>query len=54
MCKLIKATGYAYNPKSKVETFPPNYPTDYFSRFPIDKVLIEQLINTLKDDDVYN
>lgn len=54
VCKLVKTTGYHYNPKTKVETHPLNYPTDYFGRFNIDRVLIEQLINTLKDDDVYN
>lgn len=52
--KLVKATGYHYNPRTRQETFPQNYPIDYFSRFNVDKVLIEQLINTLKDDDVYN
>jgi len=33
---------------------PEKYPVDYFNRFSVDKVLIENLINSLKDDDVYN
>lgn len=27
---------------------------DYFGRFNVDRILIENLINALKDDDVYN
>ena len=33
---------------------PKNYPLDYFSRYSIDRVLVEYLINAIKDDDVYN
>ena len=51
--KLCKRTGYFYNIKNKQELIPDCYPVDYFSRYPLDKVLIEQLINALKDDDVY-
>lgn len=54
VCKLVKSTGYSYVSKTREDKYPPNYPVDYFSRFNIDRVLIEQLINTLKDDDVYN
>lgn len=32
---------------------PKNYPIDYFHRFSVDRILIENLINQLKDDDVY-
>lgn len=54
---MIKTTGYKYNPKTKEEVLPKNYPVDYFNRFSIDSIdrtIIETLINTLKDDDVYN
>lgn len=54
VCKLVRGTGYSYNPKTKVEVLPKNYPLDYFSRYPIDRVLVEYLINAVKDDDVYN
>ena len=54
VCKLIKTTGYQYFPKTRNEILPKNYPCDYFQRFSIDRVLIEILINTIKDDDVYN
>lgn len=37
-----------------MEVLPKNYPVDYFSRFSVDRVLIETLINALKDDDIYN
>ena len=54
VCKLVKTTGYYYNPKTQAELLPKNYPCDYFGRFSIDRVLTEHLINTIKDDDVYN
>jgi len=54
VCKLCKGTGYSYDPKTQVEILPKNYPVDYFSRFSMDRILIEQLINTLKDDDIYH
>jgi hypothetical protein len=57
VCRLIKSTGYSYNPRTKEEKLPKNYPVDYFNRFSIeaiDRSLIETLINTLKDDDIYN
>jgi WASH complex subunit strumpellin len=53
VCKLVKNTGYSYNRETKVEVLPKNYPVDYFHRFHVDRVLMEQLINQLKDDDVY-
>jgi WASH complex subunit strumpellin len=54
VCKLCKKTEYFYNSKTKEEKLPKNYPVDYFSRFPIDRTLIESFINTLKDDDIYS
>jgi hypothetical protein len=45
VCKLVRGTGYSYNPKTKEEKIPKNYPTDYFSRFSVDRVLTEHLIN---------
>ena len=54
VCKLVRGTGYSYNIKTKVEVMPKNYPLDYFSRYSVDRVLVEYLINAIKDDDVYN
>ena len=54
VCKLVRGTGYTYNSKTKAEVLPKNYPLDYFSRYSIDRVLVEYLINAIKDDDVYN
>jgi WASH complex subunit strumpellin len=54
VCKLVRGTGYSYNTKTKTEIVPKNYPMDYFSRYPVDRVLTEYLINSIKDDDIYN
>jgi hypothetical protein len=45
VCKLVRGTGYSYNLKTKEEKIPKNYPADYFSRFSVDRVLTEHLIN---------
>lgn len=52
--KLIKATGYFLNKSSLRETIPEKYPANYFSRFKIDRMLVESLINAMKDDDIYD
>lgn len=54
VCKLVRGTGYVYDPKTQVEVVPKNYPCEYFNRYSIDRVLIEYLINSIKDDDIYN
>jgi len=53
VCKLVRSTQYSYNPKTGVEVIPRKYPCDYFSRFPVDRILTENLINLIKDDDLY-
>jgi hypothetical protein len=52
--KLVRNTGYLYDPKAKTEVVPKMYPCEYFNRYSIDRVLIEYLINSIKDDDIYN
>lgn len=49
---MCKSTGAAFNGDD--HKLPQRYPMDYFSRFKVDRILIENLINLLKDDDVYN
>lgn len=45
VCKLVRGTGYSFKIKTQVEVIPKNYPCDYFSRFSVDRVLTESLIN---------
>ena len=52
--KLVKSTGYFFNKSSNKETIPDKYPANYFSRFKIDRMLVESLINAMKDDDIYD
>ena len=52
VAKMCKNTG-AHFSRGRDE-IPPKYPMDYFGRFNVDRILIENLINALKDDDVYN
>jgi hypothetical protein len=33
---------------------PEKYPAAYFNRFKIDRELVESLINSMKDDDIYD
>lgn len=54
VCKLVKATGYHYDKETRKETLPKHYPVDYFKRFFVDKKLVEQLINQLKESDIYH
>jgi len=53
VCKLIKDTEYFINRHTNIETIPDKYPAKYFSRFKLDQSLVEQIINALKDDDIY-
>ena len=54
VCKLIKSTGYFFNKFSNTETIPDKYPAKYFSRFKLDQPMVEQFINAMKDDDIYD
>lgn len=51
---LCKQTGYQYNKDTRIEVVPEKYPANFFSRFKIDRTLVEDLINALKDDDIYD
>jgi WASH complex subunit strumpellin len=51
---LCKQTGYSYDKESKTEVVPDKYPCSYFARFKLDRDLVESLINTMKDDDIYD
>ena len=51
---LCKQTGYSYNIATKTAFVPEKYPAQYFSRFKIDRTLVESLINSMKDDDIYD
>lgn len=53
VAKLCKATGYSYDKTSGASVIPEQYPAQYFKRFKVDKQLVESLINTMKDDDIY-
>lgn len=54
VCKLVRGTGYLYDPKTKTEVVPKKYPTEYFNRYSLDRGVCEYLINSIKDDDIYN
>jgi WASH complex subunit strumpellin len=54
VAKLIKSTGYFYNKAMNTETIPEQYPAKYFSRFKLDPRLVESLLNSMKDDDIYD
>ena len=51
---LAKQTGYSYDSREKIEVIPDKYPAAYFNRFKIDRELVESLINSMKDDDIYS
>lgn len=51
---LCKQTGYTYDKDTRTETIPEKYPAQYFNRFKIDRELVESLINSMKDDDIYD
>lgn len=55
VAKMCKSTGAQFPQSQAGNTFlPPKYPMDFFGRFNLDRILIETLINALKDDDIYN
>ncbi len=51
VCKLCRSTGY--DPIANPKKFPPEYPTDYFARFPIPEEVISMIIGRLRSDDIY-
>ena len=51
---LCKNTGYSYDKDTRQEVIPDRYPCAYFNRFKVDRELVESLINTMKDDDIYD
>jgi len=53
VCRLVKKTDYFLNRHTNEETIPEKYPSKLFSRFKLDQQLVEQIINALKDDDIY-
>jgi WASH complex subunit strumpellin len=55
VAKMCKSTHARYTAdKAGTISLPAKYPMDYFGRFNLDRILIETLINALKDDDIYN
>jgi WASH complex subunit strumpellin len=54
MCKNTGATFEKEKNSAESQKIPAKYPMDYFGRFNVDRMLIESLINLMKDDDVYN
>jgi len=49
VCKMCRRTGYRAGGKR-----PKNYPEEYFSRFTIEKKVVEMMISRLRSDDIYN
>ena len=54
VCKLIKNTGYSINRHTNTETVPDKYPAKFYARFKLDQALVNQFINSMKDDDIYD
>lgn len=54
MCKNTGAIFSKQENSTDSHKTPAKYPMDYFGRFNVDRILIENLINAMKDDDVYN
>lgn len=51
---LCKQTGYTFSKENNTEIIPEKYPAAYFNRFKIDREVCETLINSMKDDDIYD
>lgn len=59
VAKMLKGTEASFTQPDKGSSYtthnlPARYPMDYFGRFNVDRILIKNLINALKDDDIYN
>lgn len=50
---MCKNTGAYFSSGPSGHAIPQKYPVDFFGRFNVDRILIETLINALKDDDIY-
>ena len=57
VARICKGTGAYFKLNENTPRnshLPPKYPCDYFARMRVDRALVENLINILKDDDIYN
>jgi WASH complex subunit strumpellin len=55
VARMCKSSGAVFSrADNRNMSIPARYPVDYFARFNVDRMLVESLINALKDDDVYN
>ena len=55
ICRLCKSTGYIptqYNDGISAKR-PSNYPEEYFARFKISSELVDSIVTSIKDDDIY-
>ena len=52
--KLCHSTGYNPFAPTERERRPPNYPEQFFDRFPLHKLVIEMIVGKLRTDDIYN
>lgn len=52
--RLFKSTGFLPgNSFNVAEKRPKNYPVDYFKRYSVRSLIVQTLINQMKDDDIY-
>ena len=49
VCKLCRATGFNAAAGRK----PPNYPEEYFRRYPLPRPFVQMVLGRLRTDDVY-
>lgn len=52
VARMCRGTGASF--KKDKHMIPMKYPIDYFGRFKLDRRLVENLINAMKDDDIYS
>ena len=52
VARMCRGTGAVF--KKNEQKIPAKYPVEYFGRFKLDRELVENLINSMKDDDVYS
>jgi len=50
VCKLCRSTGFSLAAGRR----PPNYPEEYFRRYPIPRTFILMVIGRMRTDDIYN
>ncbi|KAJ4457254.1 putative WASH complex subunit 5 [Paratrimastix pyriformis] len=51
VCRLCRNTNFLAGP---VPRRPPNYPEEYFARFPLPREVIQMVVGRLRSDDIYN